>query len=321
MEFLDFYKNIYPSHITKLQNLDTSAIYELKSGVASGKMEVWTIFDGVELIYGEYHGETLYESQLYKRPDILYMTFCLEGDYEALLEGYERRILQKDSFCALNLNIELLDSRMPLGFNKSISFLIYLDIASKEITKILKNICLKTINEKFYENFLILPKDKVFMNIFHQMHTQKYLGIDYMRVKFLELLIYLASKPQSHAIKESDLMKEICAYIQNHCEENYPLSHLAQTFRISLSKLQKDFCKTYDSSIYQYIKHQKIQKAVSLLTQDNRKITEIATEVGYTNISKFCESFKKITGKTPLEYKKLHAQHLANKDFEDIQTR
>jgi len=34
-------------------------------------------------------------------------------------------------------------------------------------------------------------------------------------------------------------------------------------------------------------------------------ITVIAGKVGYTNTSKFSEAFKKVKGKTPLEYRKI----------------
>ena len=36
-----------------------------------------------------------------------------------------------------------------------------------------------------------------------------------------------------------------------------------------------------------------------------KPITVIAGKVGYTNTSKFSEAFKKVKGKTPLEYRKI----------------
>ena len=42
-----------------------------------------------------------------------------------------------------------------------------------------------------------------------------------------------------------------------------------------------------------------------LLTQTDEPITVIAGKVGYTNTSKFSEAFKKVKGKTPLEYRKI----------------
>ncbi len=40
-------------------------------------------------------------------------------------------------------------------------------------------------------------------------------------------------------------------------------------------------------------------------TQTDEPITVIAGKVGYTNTSKFSEAFKKVKGKTPLEYRKV----------------
>ena len=40
-------------------------------------------------------------------------------------------------------------------------------------------------------------------------------------------------------------------------------------------------------------------------SETNYAITTIAGKVGYTNTSKFSEAFKKVKGKTPLEYRKV----------------
>ena len=48
--------------------------------------------------------------------------------------------------------------------------------------------------------------------------------------------------------------------------------------------------------------------AASLLTQTDEPITVIAGKVGYTNTSKFSEAFKKVKGKTPLEYRKIKSK-------------
>ncbi|PAF47088.1 hypothetical protein BKH46_05055 [Helicobacter sp. 12S02634-8] len=313
MSFEDFYRDFYHRDLLKLQDTQTSTFYQIRLNRSVGNMEVYTLFDGVELIFGSFMGPSLYEKSFKKNSNILHITFCQEGSYEAILEGDIHKTLQKNSLCALNLDTKLLGSCMPQGFNESISFLIHLDIAHKELLKVLKHINLLSFNEKIYKNILFWARDRTAMSICHQMGVHKALGADYLRVKFLELMIHLTSHAHTPPKAPNNLAARVDAYIQAHCEENYPLSHLAQVFNVSITKLQKDFYQAYDSSLYQYIKYQKIQKAIYLLTQNNYKITQAASEVGYTNTSKFCENFKKITGRTPLEYKKI-SQKLTNTD-------
>ena len=58
-------------------------------------------------------------------------------------------------------------------------------------------------------------------------------------------------------------------------------------------------------SVRGYMRNYRMDLAASLLTQTDEPITVIAGKVGYTNTSKFSEAFKKVKGKTPLEYRKI----------------
>ena len=47
----------------------------------------------------------------------------------------------------------------------------------------------------------------------------------------------------------------------------------------------------------------RIERAKALLTDPAWRIHEIAGQVGYNDVAHFSKSFKKITGKTPVEYR------------------
>ena len=80
---------------------------------------------------------------------------------------------------------------------------------------------------------------------------------------------------------------------------------LSEKFDISTSALKQCFKGVYGSAIYTYMRNYRMDLAASLLTQTDEPITMIAGKVGYTNTSKFSEAFKKVKGKTPLEYRKV----------------
>ena len=48
----------------------------------------------------------------------------------------------------------------------------------------------------------------------------------------------------------------------------------------------------------------RIESAKKLLTLSDAKVYEISQKVGYVNYEHFSRTFKKITGKSPNEYKK-----------------
>ena len=53
-----------------------------------------------------------------------------------------------------------------------------------------------------------------------------------------------------------------------------------------------------------YLNKIRIGKAKSMLLNTARTITEVGSEVGYTDQSYFCRVFKKIVGVTPGRYRK-----------------
>ena len=69
--------------------------------------------------------------------------------------------------------------------------------------------------------------------------------------------------------------------------------------------LKQCFKAVYGTAIYTYMRNYRMDLAASRLTQTDEPITVIAGQVGYTNTSKFSEAFKKVKGKTPLEYRKI----------------
>jgi len=57
-------------------------------------------------------------------------------------------------------------------------------------------------------------------------------------------------------------------------------------------------------TISEYINNRRIEEAITLLQQGKMKIIDIAFSVGFENIVSFNRVFKRITGKTPSEYRK-----------------
>lgn len=81
------------------------------------------------------------------------------------------------------------------------------------------------------------------------------------------------------------------------------IDFLSEKYKISPTKLKQDFKLVYDSSIFNYFQKHKMDLALNYIINTDLKIKEVAQKLGYENVSKFTQSFKKFHNKLPSEVK------------------
>jgi AraC-like DNA-binding protein len=84
------------------------------------------------------------------------------------------------------------------------------------------------------------------------------------------------------------------------------IESLALSETISVSKLHRCYKKYYGITINNYIRVEKMKRAMLMLANDELNIKNIAHICGYDSPSKFTESFKEIHHITPSQYRKAH---------------
>lgn len=106
--------------------------------------------------------------------------------------------------------------------------------------------------------------------------------------------------------KASNLFAAAIAYIERHYADNeLSAEQVAGGVFVDPSYLRRVFRKESGYSIVDHITHIRMKKARELLLEGNRKLTEIAESVGYSDPGYFSKSFKKRFGMTPTEYEQL----------------
>ncbi len=108
---------------------------------------------------------------------------------------------------------------------------------------------------------------------------------------------------------ELDHLSRVEAYLNENYTNTIPLDALAKIACMSHNKLTNSFKQVYGSTITAYIKSLRIQRAKEMLLSSDRKISEIANEVGYKLHGSFTEVFKDSTGFTPNEFRKNFLQY------------
>lgn len=91
--------------------------------------------------------------------------------------------------------------------------------------------------------------------------------------------------------------------IEKNFNEDVHLSNISQIVGVSESYLSKQFSKEIGVNFIQFLTNLRIEKAKKAL-ESGMKIYEVSEQVGYVNPEHFSRIFKKITGISPLAYRR-----------------
>jgi len=150
----------------------------------------------------------------------------------------------------------------------------------------------------------------VILDIFHAV-TEKIPCFELIaQSKFFYLLSILYQNTiakNGYELAETDPMnplKTMISYIQNHYQDKVTLNDVAEAGMMCQSKCCRLFREALKQSPIEYLQNYRIQRGIYLLDHTSMSITEIALECGFHGASYFTETFRKINGITPKEYRK-----------------
>lgn len=91
------------------------------------------------------------------------------------------------------------------------------------------------------------------------------------------------------------------AYMNKHFSYNIPLVQFAKLTGRSLSTFKRDFLKIFSTTPEEWLQKQRLEQAHFLITQKNKRPSEIYLELGFEALSHFSYTFKKQFGLAPSE--------------------
>lgn len=99
--------------------------------------------------------------------------------------------------------------------------------------------------------------------------------------------------------------QELKDLIQDHIDTNLSLKELSKNLAVNPSYLSREFSKHFDNlSFGEYIRKQRIEKAIELMATPAYSLTEIAYLTGFSDQSHFTRIFKLHIGVNPSDYRK-----------------
>lgn len=103
---------------------------------------------------------------------------------------------------------------------------------------------------------------------------------------------------------ENERMQPVIKYIHNHLLEPLTLATLCTQTGFSERTLTRLFQQTMKISFLQYFKLLRMIKAIEMMLQTDKSMSEIAYTLGYNNLSAFSNIFYQLTKTRPSEFAK-----------------
>lgn len=117
-------------------------------------------------------------------------------------------------------------------------------------------------------------------------------------------MISLHEKQKGVKQFQTERLKRALGYIKENYREKISIDDIAK--EVNLTRYH--FCRVFKSLTGQtpveYINYFRINQALRLLEDENRKIMDIAFDLGFNNLSYFVKKFKEYKNCTPSEYRK-----------------
>ncbi|QDT07586.1 HTH-type transcriptional activator RhaR [Rubripirellula lacrimiformis] len=105
------------------------------------------------------------------------------------------------------------------------------------------------------------------------------------------------------AIPADDALDEYLQWLASNFFESLSVDDAAKACHMSRRKFTAEFRKRTGTTWLAYINDKRVSHAVTLLQTTNSKVTSIAFQSGFEDLSTFYRSIKRVTGKRPLDFR------------------
>ena len=103
--------------------------------------------------------------------------------------------------------------------------------------------------------------------------------------------------------KDSPAIAQARSYIRDHSDDELSLAAVAHVVNMSATYFSEKFKEMTGINFVEYVARTRVEKARNLLLNPNRRVCEVAFEVGFQSLSQFNRMFKKVIGESPRDYR------------------
>lgn len=160
-------------------------------------------------------------------------------------------------------------------------------------------------DQSSHHHHCILNNRQVFSHYFASI-TRQIKNEAYLYGKFQELLHLIAHVDTSgnfrqllKTMRSLPTKKNLIRLLENPEILHLSVNDLAHISGRSLSTFNRDFKAIHSATPKQWLVEQRLDKARELIKSESMSVTDIAIQVGYSNVSQFIKAFKAKYGITP----------------------
>ncbi len=134
-----------------------------------------------------------------------------------------------------------------------------------------------------------------------------------IKIKLKELILLLARTDNAETVRTllsgmfTQVEIEFKEIIEANLYNGLSVKEWSQLTNLSISSFKREFHKHYNSSPAKYIKGRKLKKAAKLLAGTSLRISDIAYDVGFSDLAHFSRSFQKKYSTSPSDYRLNHS--------------
>lgn len=114
--------------------------------------------------------------------------------------------------------------------------------------------------------------------------------------------LQVSSFPERH--KDDRQLQEALEHIHGHFHQKCSIPELARMAHLSVSQFERRFKQVFQRSPSVYVMQLRIRKAKEQLIKGEGSVAEVALDCGFPSQSFFSQTFAKMTGSTPLKFRK-----------------
>lgn len=107
---------------------------------------------------------------------------------------------------------------------------------------------------------------------------------------------------------EGHITKEIIALLKANVTGTVTIDEIARSLSYTKSYLFRQFKRSTGDTIMSYFLKLKIDAAKKMLRAGTASVSEIAAALAFDSPNYFSKAFKKVTGRTPMQYKAMHTK-------------
>ena len=114
---------------------------------------------------------------------------------------------------------------------------------------------------------------------------------------------YLAEIQASNNTGNKSMNQGVKRYIRNNYQKNIILEEIASSVYLSPSYVSREFKKSQNISVMEYVMQVKVEEAKKLLRNPIYQVDEIAKNVGYSDAGYFSKVFRRVEGMSPTKFR------------------